>query len=565
MREFIDIMELPHGAEIYIYGAGRGGRLIADALWQRADVSILGFIDASRSGTLRGFPIYSLDGSQAARDALIIVASAHWDEISTLLAEKGYVNVWNAATLIELKVESVAFRLPDAHVPPPADRLEAMLRAFVADDAPPQQSSVVAPDRSPGSRTAIEALLECPEQAQEIVAIGYWGRSGSYLLSNLLDGHPEILAVPPHALQWAVHYLVMWFSERDEFSEATTLDAFVPDFIKAFPNLFADSQEPFYQTLIRCGRDREIAPGVDRDAFAANFRSCLQGLHQRGKLTLANMFRAIHVAYAAASGQNLSTEAPIIVWQIHDLRVQHRTLFREILGPIRFILCARYPEKSLDAYLQAHLSRPPYALKLMRVPRNLVRYLLENDHKAAEDEAVSVIRFEDMHNNTEAVMRALALWLGLRWDPCLLETTCDGKIIWFKSGSKYVTGTRPVSRADLAVSQLGPFDRLRLRYLLRDTYRVWYGEDRFRLLSRTGAVARWLEGLAALVPLRFQRLIARHSGARGLVMRLYALAVMVEEARETGRMLRAEARARRSGTTPHPLLPIPGARLKLDE
>ena len=357
----------------------------------------------------------------------------------------------------------------------------------------------------------------------------------------------------------------MWFSEREEFDEAITLDGFVGDFVRCFPNLFPDSQEPFYATLIRCGRGREIAPGVDRIAYETNFRYSLHSLHRRGQLNFANIFRAIHVAYAAASGHALSTETPVIVWQTHDLRVQHRTLFRQVLGPIHFILCARYPEKALDAYLHAHLSRPPYALKLMRVPRNLVRYLLENDHRVTPDENVTVVRFEDMHNSTEAVMRALASSLGMAWDPCLLETTCDGQIIWFKSGSKYVTGTKPVSRADLALTQCSPFDRLRLRYVLRDTYREWYGEDRFRILSRTGPLARWLEAVAALVPLRFHRLITRRSGGKGLVMRLYALAVMVEEAHETGRMLRSEALRRSIGIKPHPLLEIPGVGRRLGD
>ena len=30
--------------------------------------------------------------------------------------------------------------------------------------------------------------------------INYCGRSGSYLLSNLMDGHSEILSCPPHSL-----------------------------------------------------------------------------------------------------------------------------------------------------------------------------------------------------------------------------------------------------------------------------------------------------------------------------------------------------------------------------
>lgn len=562
-------MELPYGATLFIYGAGRGGRLIHDALWRRDDVTVKGFIDSARTGLLCGLPIHGPDSVPAAPGDLIVIASVAWEEIGRQLRARGFTNVWNAIVLVERKVDSFLLRMSDAHRFPEPARMDRLLAGFVpAGTRPPQPAMVPVRgggDGGNGDGEAMSFLLDHPENARDIVAIGLWGRSGSYLLSNLLDGHPRALAVPPHSLHWILHFLAAFFTERDEAGQDTSMDAFIAEFLKVFRNILRDDQDPHAAEHIRCGAARERTAGVGRPEFEANLRHCLHRLHERGLLSIANIFRAIHVAYAAAAGHPLQTREPVILWQAHDVRVRHREFFTDILGPIRFVLCVRYPEKTLDAYFQTYLTGPDCPLGLMPVPRMLLDYAVMNDHRrlGIDDGRLVVIRFEDMHNGTRAVMEALSGWLGIGWDPCLLETTCDGEIIWFKSGTKFNTGTRAMGRADLRLTVCSRLDGWRLRYLFADAYRDWYGEERFAGLRRLGWAASCVEWTASLVPLRFLALVARRGAPSGGGLRA-ALAALLRETREVARLGRREARRRRErGVSPHPLLPVPSCDRRL--
>lgn len=563
MIDLTDVMELPYSAALYIYGTGRGGRLIHDALWDRDDITVLGFIDSSKPGTLRGLPVYTPDVLKTSLDRLIIVASAYWEEIGAALAQRGFTNIWNAVSLVDRRVDSFPARLSVAHHFPAPEKLNAMLRGFIPKDAVCPQLRLAGSPENRRSRDAISSLLDHPENAREIVAIGYWGRSGSFLLSNLFDRHPQVLSVPPHGLQWVVQFFAIWFSEQEEFGHSVTIDTFVSRLMEVFQNLFKDSQDSFHAVQFQCGRDRELAPGIDSSDFEANFRYSLHELDRGGRLTLANIFRAIHVAYAASSGQILTTEAPVIVWQAHDLRTGRRELLRHILGPVRFVLCVRYPERAFNAHLQWYLTDRPTRLRnVMSAPRIVLGYMCDTDHQVDPDERLTVIRFEDMHNHTEAVMRALISWLDLDWDPVLLETTCDGHLAWVKSGAKYVTGTSPASRSSPRLANLSSADRLRARYLLRDVYRDWYGEEPFGSLPKIGGISACLEWAAATIPYLFHHRMARQGGWK---TRLHALAVFVDESFQMAKMFRAEARRRRRGSCSQPLLPIAGVKRQLGD
>jgi hypothetical protein len=101
------------------------------------------------------------------------------------------------------------------------------------------------------------------------------------------------------------------------------------------------------------------------------------------------------------------------------------------------------------------------------------------------------VRFEDVHNRTEAVMLALSADLGIRWDPCLLASTFDGEPYWAIRGgvllkpgdtepvSAFVTGVRPFDEHKIKLKFLGLADRLRLRAFCDEPYRNWGYVDFF--------------------------------------------------------------------------------------
>lgn len=465
---------LPWGTRLFIFGTGRGARLVHDSLWQRPDVVIEGFIDCTATGQLRQLPIFRPQQVPKRHDRPIIIASTHAPQIATNLRREGFTALWDGRVSIGYRLSTPAGRLLDWHEVPPADQIRQILDRFRPDRG---VANAIDPSPSPMPIDG-EDPLHRPERVNRIVAVGLWGRSGSYLLSNLLDGHPQTLALPPHSSHWMAHFIALFLVrvEEGEFAEGSLLDPFVTEFCDWFPNLFSDTQEARAADYIRLGPSGEWLAGVPRAKFQERFRHALAGLAERGTLTPRTLFAAIHTAYAAACRMVIEPD-PVIVWQAHNVQNYHREFHERLLGPMQVLLTVRDPIRTYDSWLSATLDNQPCPPTTIIAPRLFLEYLRLTGHVSPviAEGNLCAIRFEDMHNRTEPVMRAVAEWIGIRWDPVLLETTSDRKTVWFKTGARRVTGTRPIPRVQAAPKFCGWLDRLALRLLFADAYAVWYG------------------------------------------------------------------------------------------
>jgi Sulfotransferase family len=343
----------------------------------------------------------------------------------------------------------------------------------------------VLPCRSPyGGESKRASLMAIPVQylqPAQTVGIVHWGRSGTLLLHSLLDSHPDVLSVTP--------FFWMYSSQMDQFlaSEHGGCPEKLLSFIcKTFPYLF-EHWPTFFPELFR-GKNRDLRFGTDRTKFITHFREYLSyfpvgtPFHSlpAGHTIHSFVLQAIHVAYSMAQGQSLNSKNPTIVWQAHFWQADY---FRERFPHIRILSAIRHPYKSYDSW-QMNARVPPYwffhsvrfqqLMEYIKVPPDL-------SHRCA------AIRFEDIHNRTEPAMRALAHWLNIRWDNCLLESTFDGEQYWgVKGGGKQmfalgeiapvealVTGTRKFDDSKIDVKHLGLADRLRTMIFCEDAFTNW--------------------------------------------------------------------------------------------
>lgn len=536
---------LPWGTRLFIFGTGRGARLVHDSLWQRPDVVIEGFVDRIATGRLRQLPIFHPQQVAKRHDRPIIIASSHAPQIAAELRREGFPALWDARASIVYRLSSPLGRLLDWHELPSSDRIQQILGRFRVDGADAASAGAGGP-------------LHRPEQADRIVAVGLWGRSGSYLLSNLLDGHPQTLALPPHSSHWIAHFIALFLVRVEEgaFAEGSLLAPFVTAFCDGFPNLFSDTQEARAADYIRLGPSGEWPAGVPRAAFEIQFRDALAGLAERGTLTPRTLFAAIHTAYAAACGMTVEPD-PVIVWQAHNVQNYHWDFYERLLGPMQLLLTVRDPVRTYDSWLSATLEHLPCPPTTITAPRLFLDYLRLTGHgcPVTAEKNIRAVRFEDMHNRTEAVLRAVAGWIGIRWDPVLLETTSDGKTVWFKTGTRQVTGTRPIPRIQAAPKFCRWIDRLALRILFADAYAVWY--RRKSPLPRQ--IRYWLIGLLALLTRaglclsdgRFQAEVVKGAGADATLP-----SAPQRLAREERHNLSRLVRTLRSAHRPVPLLPL---------
>ena len=269
------------------------------------------------------------------------------------------------------------------------------------------------------------AIPEPYLQPAQTVGIVYWGRSGTILVHSLLDSHPDVLSC--NAYFW------LYSSQMDAFlatSEPKSAEKLLDFICQAFPYLF-EHWPTFYPEMFR-GQNRDLRFGTDRQRFVDGFREYLAHFPDgtpfdhlpEGHTVHSFVLQAINVAYALAQGQPLTSKNPTIVWQTHFWQPDH---FRARFPNLRILSAVRHPLKGYDAWqVRAFVDErvPPYWYY------HTVKFRQMTEHMKVPSDLASrcrALRFEDVHNRTEPAMRALASWLNIRRDTCLLASTFYGE------------------------------------------------------------------------------------------------------------------------------------------
>ena len=116
---------------VYIYGAGETGRHALALIEEHFALPVTAFLDSYRSGVFAGRPVLQVDAFLEAppADALVVIASQFWRDISALLAARGFYR------FLDLRLSPLTYRnllhfrhamgkpspnaLSDAAAPPP--------------------------------------------------------------------------------------------------------------------------------------------------------------------------------------------------------------------------------------------------------------------------------------------------------------------------------------------------------------------------------------------------------------------------------------------------------------
>jgi len=94
--------DLPRSGEIFIFGAGNGGRIVWNELRGVRGANVAGFVDNAKTGMLCGLPILSIDEFTAMRTerSRVVIATMFGNEVAAQLRELGVEAVDNAYPLI---------------------------------------------------------------------------------------------------------------------------------------------------------------------------------------------------------------------------------------------------------------------------------------------------------------------------------------------------------------------------------------------------------------------------------------------------------------------------------
>ncbi len=239
------------------------------------------------------------------------------------------------------------------------------------------------------------------------------GRTGSDLLQSLLDSHPEVLT-----FNGRLAFHDFWKKSvcvaAGSFAPQDLVDEFIGTHIEAFKSRY-DLQERKHQL----GDQADQSIDIDLETFRSHALGLLEGSEVNSRTALL----AISGAYALCLGQGLERKG---------LFFHHAHHFRELPGYLqdfpdsKIIAMTRDPRANFVSGIEHHRSNNDW--RDTDTGRHLFSYIdrILKDATPLEryGKEYKVVRIEDL--GREEILRALAKWLGILYDPCMTRSTWAG-------------------------------------------------------------------------------------------------------------------------------------------
>jgi|GEM_PF-1407829 len=306
---------------------------------------------------------------------------------------------------------------------------------------------------------------------EKIITVLCYGRGGSGLWSSLLDGHPKILTLPDCILA-----NFFWFWEQNEHLPAGDLiDLFIKTYIMIFdatlnnPALYPRIEVASYLKLTHLGENKDTPLYVDQKLFKKYMENILDFSQ---KTSRKKFFQAIHVAYAQAQGKEVLNDS-IISFGLHVAEDRYTNLLIEDFPQCVFLQTVRNPCDGIGSWFRhVHTSsalsdlmltdalRAAFDIAYISMPSNSLRWV--------------TIRLEDTHKYKEEVVRKILCdWIGLEWNPCLIESTYNGLKWWNEKNTMQTNGFNEKITNQRFDKYLNKIDRYRLNQALQNRREAW--------------------------------------------------------------------------------------------
>ena len=346
--------------------------------------------------------------------------------------------------------------------------------------------------RSNFDNTLTREFLEC--KINKVVAIFYYGRSGSYFLHSLLENHPNFLAMNSEFREFwqlpekvfnkpfekqVVFILSHWFGfinsakTYDNFTDFGVLrtPVHVPrDLLVNFENIefdgLSENEKKFKKPELRTFVSALYSLSETR--YGADLK--------RKSLTRLQLFELFHLAWAMSLNKSPQQEFCILFNAHVPGSLTVRNL--ELVIPTTCIHTVRNPIQSLGSLLTRYLDKDlshSFENDIYASMRNVLAHFFEGDtflSKKYLDQEFA-IRLEDLHRNPESTLRTLMQRLGLNYHPCLLSETFNSGPYSFRKGETFVRGFGGPQMSNKYNELFSENDCSKLEEIFRINYEKW--------------------------------------------------------------------------------------------
>lgn len=299
------------------------------------------------------------------------------------------------------------------------------------------------PERSPPRRTM--------QGAGPLVLISQIQRSGGTLLTQLLDGHPE-LAVHPHELK--IGHPRKWDWPRLDLSEQPT-DLLVQLFEKLIPTFMLDGYRKSDGNRFAEGEAKPFL--FDIDALCQTFQAKVKNAKSQRQVLDAYL-SGFFAAWGDGEGENQRRWTvgftPRVIMHADSIG-----RFFDDYPDGRVISCIRDP---ISWYASSRRHAEEYrdignAVELWKTSTRAAVQLASE-----RPQQVHLLTYDSLVNDTEAAMRQVCAVLGIAFDPVLLSPTYRGEPVLPNSSfdiSEYGVHSRSLDREEML--DAGEVDMLR--------------------------------------------------------------------------------------------------------
>lgn len=254
------------------------------------------------------------------------------------------------------------------------------------------------------------------------------GRSGTGLMHNLIDNHPEVITLPS-----------VYFSELfNPKVWGRIFDKSIDNLLLNFQNeyaVFFDSRSKIGAPTAS-GRTIDIGMkeglttlGLEMNEFAhvevKAFNSYMKELlGDQSNVDPRSFFVALNFAYERCiNGYN---EKRRIFYHIHNPLLDTLFTYNSYFPDAKLLLMVRDPIQSAESWIKSVVKEK----NRQQVAVRLARVLYDYDRGYYKPHSTLGLRLEDLKSNPRDSLEAVCTYLNINFSESLLETTVQGKTWW---------------------------------------------------------------------------------------------------------------------------------------
>lgn len=318
-----------------------------------------------------------------------------------------------------------------------------------------------------------------PRNINQIAIVCYYGRSGTSLLTSLLDSHSHVLFVnsefrdffttfPADANMNALE-LLWWFLQTYDTSSTREEDW-----------LTMPGAKTQYQPVVRdfpLRTDETNPHWAHKRHFIDIFIDQVEQFYgpcKKTSLSAKEFFLIINTAYAEARGRTNLDDTPIVLWHQHFGQPAGAQAVVKLFDTIKYMHMVRHPIQTLGSHYNRYFNQGDMAgIKI--VPHILFQLFMNDKSMLPADKGQAcAIRLEDLHLRPVQTTHAIADFLEIPWNETLMESTVSGKeMVWKTKGKNPFSGFNPDNVREQHLKTIPVRERLLLINLLKKCFIAW--------------------------------------------------------------------------------------------